>query len=975
MKKLSGFLLLIFISISTLAQFKSNLSADKWVDSVFKSLSDDERIAQLMVVRLSSIDLATRKVTFYDKEVEEAVRRYDIGGICLFQGGPITQAEFVNHFQGISKTPIMICMDAENGVGMRLDSVAGLPRQMMLGAVQNSELIYQYGKLVGEQCKRLGITVDYAPVIDINNNPANPVINDRSFGEDKKRVAEYGLQYMKGLQDEGIMACAKHFPGHGDVSVDSHFDLPVINKSMKQLDTLELYPFKKLFEGGVGSVMIAHLYIPSIDNTPNLATSLSNKNVTKLLRKKLKFNGLSFTDALEMKGVAKYFPGGDAAVQALIAGNDMLCLPTNVDTAIMKIKDAIEERKIKWKDINAHVKKVLYAKYKYGLSNSAPINTIHLSEDLNNGVKDMRKQVAENAITLLQSQDATVFPLHAVAKKKIAYVGIGLSSDNEFARRMRSDYNAHVYYFDYSLDSLKAEAILELLNNRYEAVIVGVHNYNRFPANNFGISSTSLWLIKQLQERNRAITFIFGNPYIIKDLSDAKTLIACYEDDETTQDVAADLLNGKFSAKGKLPVTVSANFMYGSGLINEGGLLPSVPSSTAGFKPEKLQVIDSICKSAIAKEAFPGCVVLVAKDGKVVYDKAFGYLTYEKKEPVYTETIYDLASVTKICATTMAVMKLYDERKLDIQNTLGYYLPWVRGTNKESIKIWDVLLHQAGLKAFIPFYKETIDSLHGGIPLYSIYAWKQDSSHHIRVAENLFMRNDWMDTIFSRILASNVETQKKYIYSDNDFIFMGKIVEAITGESLDQYVKKTFYDPLYMNTTGFKPRNSFPIDRIAPTENEQIFRKQVIRGDVHDPGAAMFGGVAGHAGLFSDAYDLAVLEQMLLNGGTMNGQQFLKKETIDYFTAYHSDISRRGLGFDKPEKNNSALKDPYPCISASPQTFGHTGFTGTCVWVDPKSNLIFIFLSNRVNPSGDNVKISSLSVRGGIMEAIYKAME
>src|SRR5580698_8536901 len=468
------------------------------------------RKLQLIVVRLSAIDLATKKIIFYDKEVEDAVRKYNIGGICLFQGGPITQAEFVNHFQGISKRPIMICMDAENGVGMRLDSVAGLPRQMMLGAVQNSELIYQYGKLVGEQCKRLGITVDYAPVIDINNNPANPVINDRSFGEDKKRVAEYGLQYMKGLQDEGIMACAKHFPGHGDVSVDSHFDLPVINKSMKQLDTLELYPFKKLFEGGVGSVMIAHLYIPSIDNTPNLATSLSNKNVTKLLRKKLKFNGLSFTDALEMKGVAKYFPGGDAAVQALIAGNDMLCLPTNVDTAIMKIKDAIEERKIKWKDINAHVKKVLYAKYKYGLSNSAPINTIHLSEDLNNGVKDMRKQVAENAITLLQSQDATVFPLHAVAKKKIAYVGIGLSSDNEFARRMRSDYNAHVYYFDYSLDSLKAEAILELLNNRYEAVIVGVHNYNRFPANNFGISSTSLWLIKQLQERNRAITLIFG---------------------------------------------------------------------------------------------------------------------------------------------------------------------------------------------------------------------------------------------------------------------------------------------------------------------------------------------------------------------------------------------------------------------------------------------------------------------------------
>jgi beta-N-acetylhexosaminidase len=974
MKNLSGFLLLILISISSSAQFRSNLSANKWVDSVFNSLNEDQKIAQLIVVRLSAIDLATRKVTFYDKEVEDAVRKFNIGGICLFQGGPITQANFINYFQGIAKTPIMICIDAENGVGMRMDSVTGLPRQMMLGAVQNSELIYQYGKLVGDQCKRIGITVNYAPVVDINNNPDNPVINDRSFGEDKYKVAEYGLEYMKGLQDEGVMACAKHFPGHGDVSVDSHFDLPVINRSIKQLDTLELYPFKKLFSAGVGSVMIAHLYIPDIENTPNVATSISKNNVTKLLRKKLKYNGISFTDALEMKGVAKYFPDGEAAVQALIAGNDMLCLPGNVDTVVMKIKQAIADKKIKWKEINAHIKKVLYAKYQYGLANHSPVNITHLTEDLNAGVKDMRKEVAENAITLLQNEDASIFPLHAAPKKKIAYVGIGLNNDNEFARRMRTDYNAHVYYFDYSLDTLKALATLELLKHRYDAIVIGLHNYNRFPANNFGVSSTAIWLIKQLQHQNKTATVVFGNPYIIKNFCDAKTLIACYEDDETTQDVAADLLNGKFSAKGKLPVTVCANFKFGSGIINAGGLLSTVPAASLGFNTQKLQVVDSICKAAIAKEAFPGCVVLVAKDGKIVYDRSFGYLTYEKKELVYPETIYDLASVTKICATTISVMKLYDEGKLDIQKTLGDYLPWVRGTNKGALKIWDVLLHQAGLKAFIPFYKETIDSLHNGIPLPTIYAWKQDSAHHVRVAENLYMRNDWLDTIYSRILLSDVEAKRKYIYSDNDFIFMGKIVEAITGMTLDQYVKKTFYDPLYMSTTGFKPRNSFPLDRIAPTENETIFRKQLIRGDVHDPGSAMFGGVAGHAGLFSDAYDLAVLEQMLLNGGEIDGKRFLKKETIDYFTAYHSDISRRGLGFDKPDKNNATLKEPYPCISASPETFGHTGFTGTCVWVDPKYDLIFIFLSNRVNPTSENGKISSLSVRGGIMEAIYKAM-
>ncbi len=652
----------------------------------------------------------------------------------------------------------------------------------------------------------------------------------------------------------------------------------------------------------------------------------------------------------------------------------MLCLPGNIDTAVMKIKEALQERKLKWKDINAHVKKVLFAKYNYGLANLQPIKIDSLTEDLNKDVNEMRHRVAEEAITLLRNDDASVFPLHASPKKKIAYVGIGLSNDNEFARRMRKDYKANVYYFDNSLDSMKALAMLELLRNRYDEVVIGLHNYNRFPANNFGISNSALWLLNQLQLQNKCVTMVFGNPYIIKNFCNAKTLIACYEDDDITQEVAADFLNGKFSAKGTLPVTVCENLKYGSGIVHAGGLLPIVPATTLGFNAEKLQVIDSVCKAAIAKEAFPGCVVLVAKDGKVVYDKAFGYLSYDKKEPVYKETIYDLASVTKICATTMAVMKLYDEGKLDIQKTLGDYLPWVKGTNKESIKIWDVLLHQAGLKAFIPFYKETIDSTKKGIPLPLYYSWKQDSAHRIRIAENLYMRNDWLDTIYSRILTSNVEQQKKYIYSDNDFIFMGKIVEAITGMTLDEYVKKTYYDPLYMTTTGFKPRNSFPLDRIAPTENEQIFRKQLIRGDVHDPGSAMFGGVAGHAGLFSDAYDLAILEQMLLNGGTMNGQQFLKKETIDYFTGYHSDISRRGIGFDKPEKDNATNKDPYPSKYASPQTFGHTGFTGTCVWVDPKYNLIYILLSNRVNPTSENGKISSLSVRRSIFDAIYKAM-
>jgi len=1002
MRKPIIILLFVFGGVAAQAQPSQSAdpsAADHWVDSVFKTLSPDEKITQLMVIRMSAIDPATRGPLFFDSIVDAAVRKYNVGGICLFQGGPLAQAGRVNYFQGIAKTPILFCIDAENGLGMRMDSVMGLPRQMMMGAMNDPALVYQYGRLVGAQCRRMGIQVDYAPVVDINNNPDNPVINDRSFGEDKLKVAQYGIQYMKGLQDEGVMACAKHFPGHGDVSVDSHLDLPVINKTKPELDSLELYPFRELFKAGVGSVMIAHLYIPAIDNTPNRATSLSDKTVTKLLRKKLHFDGISFTDALEMKGVAKFYPDGEASVQSLIAGNDMLCLPGDVATSLAKINEALAGRKLKWKDIDQRVKKVLYAKYYHGLADRKPVDTTHLTEDLNEGIRSMRRQVAENALTLLRNEDAGMFPFQAPAgtgtpvvnslvapdgigakagagagKKKIAYIGMGLTGDNELSRRMRADHNAHIYFFDYTLDSVKAAAALQLLTNRYDALVIGMHGYARYPARNFAISQPAAWLLRQLQEKNKTILLAFGNPYALKNDCGARNLVACYEDDEITQDVAADWLSGKFTARGQLPVSVCENYRSGAGILPANRILPVADPLTLGLDPRKLDRIDSICKEAIDKQAAPGCVVLVAKGGKLAYQKAFGYMSYDKTEPVYTESIYDMASCTKICATTMAVMKLYDEGKLDLQKTLGDYLPWVRGSNKASLKIFDVLLHQARLNAFIPFYKETIDSTKQGAPLPGFYVARPDSAHSVRVAENMYMRRDWEDTLYARILQSKLGPADKYVYSDNDFIFMGKVVEAISGMPLDVYVRKTYYDPLGMSVAGFKPRERFPLGRIAPTALEPIFRQQQIRGDVHDPGAAMFGGVAGHAGLFSDAYDLAVLEQMLLNGGVLNGRSYLKKETIDYFTAYHSDISRRGIGFDKPEKDNATRKEPYPCLSASPQTFGHTGFTGTCVWVDPKYDLIFIFLSNRVNPVEGNPRLSNLSIRGRIQETIYEAM-
>ncbi len=961
-----------FFQVQAQRFYKQTDASKYWVDSVFNSLTPQQRIAQLMVVRESG--LSSGMTVFYADKVEQLIRTYNIGSICLFQGGPVKQANYINYFQQIAQTPLMVCIDGETGLGMRMtDSVFKFPDQLTIGAVQDAAIAREVGRAIGAQCKREGIQVNYAPVIDVNNNPNNPVINFRSFGEDKYKVALFGTQIMRGIQENNVMACAKHFPGHGDVSVDSHLDLPVISKSYSALDSLELYPFKTLFKEGIGSVMIAHLSIPAIDNTPHLPTSLSKKNVTDLLRDTLGFNGISFTDALEMQGVAKYYPQGDAAVQSLVAGNDMLCLPGDVPQAIAKIQTAIANKILDSADIANRIKKVLLVKYNLGLNNVGYINPQNLYTELNKDVLPLRRKVARSAITVLRLKDTALFPLKE--NKKVAYVGIGLYDTTALSTFLNIEKNVDVYLMNYTDGAAVADSIFKRVDSNYDAVIIGVHQFNKYPAKNFGFTANAIGLIKNLQSSTHALTMVFGNPYALKNFCDADNLIECYEDDAIFQEAAFNWLNGEFVASGKLPVTVCDAFHYGDGIADLGlQKIPGVSASAVGIDSVKLSAIDSLANDAIAEHATPGCVVLVEKDNKIVLDKAYGNLTYNSNQPVTIQTVYDLASVTKISSTLLAVMKLYEQGKLDISKTLGYYLPWVRGSNKSNLLLQDVLMHQAGMVAFIPFYKEIIDAF--GKPFPGFFKTDEDSGYDVHVAANMYMRNDWVDTMFARILQSNVSHKKEYVYSDNDFIFLGKIVEQITGQPLNEFVADSFYKPMHLYNTTFKPTDHIAINNIAPTEDEKQFRLQLLRGYVHDPGAAMFGGVAGHAGLFSNAHDLAILYTMLLNGGVWDGRRYLKKETIDYFTAYHSNISRRGFGYDKPEKDNATRADPYPCISASPQAFGHSGFTGIWVWVDPKYNLVFIFLSNRVNPDGgDNSRLISLNVRGKILQAVYDAMK
>ncbi|WP_242695873.1 glycoside hydrolase family 3 N-terminal domain-containing protein [Desertivirga brevis] len=960
----------LFISPMVTAQAQEFLQrspdADAWVKQELRKLSKRERIAQLMVIRLS--ERKGKEVVFYDKEVLQYLKKYNIGSVCLFQGNSPQQALVLNKLQAKAKNPLLVCIDGETGLGMRFGDVKPFPDQLTIGAVPDAVIAYKVGRAIAEQCKRAGIHVDYAPVVDINNNPLNPVINFRSLGEDKYKVAGFGVQIMKGMQDGGVMACAKHFPGHGDVAVDSHLDLPVINKSVPALDSLELYPFREMVKAGVGSMMVAHLYIPSIDATENQATSLSRKNVTGLLRNQLGYKGLTFTDALEMKGVAKFYPQGEAAVQSIIAGNDMLCLPGDVKGSIKKVRKAIRKDKLSWDDLNEKVERVLYAKFNLGANSFNPIDTVNIAADLNKDVSSLKREVYENAITLLKASDEALLSLST--SKRIAYVGIGISAENQFGRMLKEEYKTDCYYFDYAADAGRLETIQQSLQGKYDVIITGLHNYKKYPANNFGISATAIEFLRRLGENANTINFVFGNPYAIKNFNSAKNIIACYEDDALMQEAAVRFLKGKIAAKGKLPVTVSADLPYGSGM--DSRKLKVVSPETVGLSSKMLGRIDSVALDAIAKGATPGAVVLVARKGKIAFERAYGTMNTDRKEAVSSETIYDLASVTKISATTLSVMKLYEEGKLDLNKTLGDYLSWTKGSDKANLKIRDILLHQAGLVSFIPFYRETLEK--SGKPKAGAYSSTRDKVYSVRVADNMYMPAARIDSMYNKILSSKLGPANKYVYSDNDFIFLGKIVEQITGKDLDQYTRNAFYLPLGMYTTTFKPLEHFPLNQIAPTENEKYFRLQQLRGDVHDPGAAMFGGVAGHAGLFSNASDLAKLYTLLLNGGELNGIKLLKKETIDYFTGYHSEISRRGLGFDKPEKDNKDPKTAYPCWSASPQTYGHTGFTGIGVWADPKYDLLYIFLSNRVCPDGENNKLLSMSVRGKIHELIYQSL-
>ncbi len=976
MKKIIFFILsvLIFISLSfiprTLKQdppfYTSNT---RWADSVFKTLTPDERIGQLfMVAAYSNKDKA------HVKEIKELVDKYKIGGLIFFQGGPVRQAIQANCYQSCSKVPLFMSMDAEWGLAMRLDSTTKFPRQMTLGAIQNDSLIYEMGVEIARQTKRLGMQINFAPDIDINNNPLNPVIGNRSFGENKYNVTKKALMYMKGMQDNQVMACGKHFPGHGDTDSDSHKTLPTIKSSRARLDTLELYPFKELIAQGLGSMMVAHLSIPALDTTKNQASTLTKSIVTGLLKDTLGFKGLIFTDALNMKGVSKFYKPGEVEVKALIAGNDVLLFPEDVPTGIKEIQAAIERGEISQADIDERCMKILLAKQWAGLNHYSKIKLKNLYENLNTPQAELiNRKLTEASLTLLQNKN-NILPLQHLDSVKIASLSLGYK-DLSIFQQMLSNY-ASIKHFGVDKDAKQvAFDTLLVQMKEYNPIIIHINNTNNKPDKDFGLTPQVVAMLKALIKEHQVIVNVAANPYILAKMDSlqfADAVIMSYENNDYSESYSAQLIFGGLAASGKLPVTASPFYKLGMGIQTQAVRFKYTIPQDVGASSILLNKIDSIALKGIKDKVYPGCQVLVAKNGKIIYQKSFGYHTYDTKIKVKNDDLYDIASITKIMASTISVMKLVDENKIYLDAPLCYYLPQLEGTNKQNIVIREMMTHQAGLKDWIPFWMKTVNK--DGTYKTGIYNKTPNDFFTKRVANDLYINKNYEDTIYKQIIASPVKDVGKYVYSDLGYYFLKKIIEDKTQAALNIYVHKTFYAPLGLQTMTYKPLAKFDLTRIVPTEFDAKFRKQQVHGDVHDQGAAMLGGVGGHAGLFSDANDLAVMMQLFMNYGTYGGKRYIDSVTISEFTkCQYCKDNRRAIGFDKPEMNPD--KDSPVCGCVSYLSFGHAGFTGTLAWADPENQLVYIFLSNRVYPDADDNKLAKSGIRTKIQEVIYEALK
>lgn len=942
---------------------KDSLGQKKWVDFQYSGMTLEHKIGQLFMVSIASNQdkVATDKIN-------DLITKHHIGGVIFSKGGPVRQANLCNEYQSNSKIPLLIGMDAEWGLAMRLDSTYAFPWNMTLGAITDNTIVEKVGRQIGKHSKRLGVHINFAPDIDINTNPENPIIGNRSFGEHRENVADKGIAFVKGMESAGVLSSGKHFPGHGDTNVDSHHALPVLNFSRERLDSLELYPFKKLIDNGLSSVMVAHLEVPAMELKEGLPSSLSEQIISGILKEELGFEGLVFTDALNMKGAADYGNKGAVELAAFSAGNDILLMPENVEEATEALIKAYDKGRITEARLSYSVKKILAAKYKVGLHEYTAIPIENLYEDLNSLEDDLiYEEAIEGAITVVKNK-LDLLGIKNLNNKKIAYVKFGDDTGSHFIEELNK------YTKVTQINASDIGALTTKLSD-YNLVIIGHHKSNASPWKSYKFSKTELsWLqeISNLRSSNLVLC-VFAKPYALSDIASFQNIdavVMSYQNSAIAQRKTAEVLFGAIPALGTLPVSSNSDFPVGTGiqlksLKRLGNTLPE----RVGMSSKGLLEVDRLVQSGLDSLMFPGAQVLVSRKGKVIYNKSFGRPTYESKDSVTNKSLYDLASLTKILATLPMVMKMEEEGKIALNDTFEQLEPRYSNTEIENVTVLKALSHYGRLPAWIPFYINTLDK--DKKPSKLLYRTKPTPGFTNRVSDNLYIIDSYKDSIYDRIARQDLKSNR-YRYSDVPYYVMKKYVEDTYGERMDKLTHEFLYSKLGANYTGYNPLERFTKNQVIPSEEDMYYRYQTVQGYVHDMGAAMQGGVGGHAGLFSNANDVAKIMQMYLQNGYYGGTEFFNYRTVEKFNkCYFCDKKvRRGVGFDKPQLENSGPT----CGCVSRKSFGHSGFTGTYTWADPEEEIVYVFLSNRTYPTASNRLLVKSGLRTRIQQAIYDSI-
>jgi beta-N-acetylhexosaminidase len=938
---------------------------EKWVDSILNSMTIDQKMGQLFMIQAySNLD------TVHENKIKEMIQKYHVGNLIFMQGTPSKQVQLTNTYQSLSKIPLMIGFDGEWGLDMRLQNTYKFPWNMTLGAIQDNTLIRKFGEHLGRHSKRVGIHVNFAPVVDINTNPLNPIIGNRSFGEDKQNVTQKAIAFSQGMQSEGVLANAKHFPGHGDTATDSHLKLPVLTFDRQRLDSVELYPYKRVFDAGMASVMTAHLSIPVLESNPKLPTSLSPSVVTDLLKEELGFLGLIFTDGLNMKGAADYSSSAEIDLAAVLAGNDVLLIPQDVPATISLMKNSIQTGVLSPERIDESVRKILLAKYKVGLHFHKPIDTLNLVKDLNT-IEDevLHRELVKNSITIIKNKK-NILPIEDLKKhKKIAYVALGDDTGDQFLDALAKYSKIH------KVDSNNLNEVIDTLED-FDLVVVGFHKSNAHPWKPYEFSNQELVWLHEIARKNKTILAVFASPYSllnIKSFTNLEAVLVAYQNSEIAQEITAQTIFGAIEATGKLPVSIKNEFPVGTGIITKSlqRLQYSIPEAV-GMSSKKLARIDSVATVVLEEKMSPGLQVLVARKGVVVYEKSFGYHTDKKKNPVKNSDVYDVASLTKILASLPMLIKAEEEKKIALSSSVRKIVPRFKKSNKDTVTVQEILSHYGQLKAWIPFYKLTQDSITNK-NLKKFYRAKKTKKFTIKVAEDLFLNSSYKDSIYKYIRDAEQREKPGYKYSDLGYYIFKEALEKRYKKDLNVLVDDEFYEPLGANRMSYLPLAKFDKLSIVPSEKDSYFRHQLLHGYVHDMGAAMLGGVGGHAGLFANSNDVAKMMQLYLQKGYYGGKRYFKAATFDKFNKrYYSDKKvRRGLGFDKPQLDSTIMAT---CGCVSDESFGHSGFTGAYTWADPVSGILYVFLSNRVFPTMENYGLVDQDIRTKIQQIIQEAI-